>query len=73
MAQKQIAPTTQIIKTPIKTESIAIPSAGAVTTAVRAIPDKKARGPALVREFRLTRRAGAQPQKTTQSGTPALS
>jgi hypothetical protein len=30
MAQKQIAPTTQIIRTPIKTESIATPFAGTV-------------------------------------------
>jgi hypothetical protein len=41
MAQKQIAPTTQIIKTPIKTESIAIPSAGVMNTPLRPIPDKK--------------------------------
>jgi hypothetical protein len=31
MAQKQIAPTTQIIKTPIKTESMATLRAGSVT------------------------------------------
>jgi hypothetical protein len=30
MAQKQIAPTTQIIRTPIKTEIMATPSAGTV-------------------------------------------
>jgi hypothetical protein len=35
MAQKQIAPTMQIIKTPTKAESIAPPGAGAVTTLVR--------------------------------------
>jgi hypothetical protein len=67
MAQKQIAPTTQIIKTPIKTESMAIPSAAAVTSHLRAIPDKKGKGSMRVRELRLTRREGVQPQKATQS------
>jgi hypothetical protein len=40
MAQKQIAPTTQIIKTPIKTESMATPCAGAATL-VAAQDEKK--------------------------------
>jgi hypothetical protein len=34
MAQKQIAPTTQIIRTPIKTEIIAPPSAPTVIVAI---------------------------------------
>jgi hypothetical protein len=38
MAQKQIAPTTQIIRTPIKIESIAAPCVGVVTSLGRQRP-----------------------------------
>jgi hypothetical protein len=36
IAQKQMAPTTQIIKTPIKTESMATPCAGAANARAHA-------------------------------------
>jgi hypothetical protein len=65
MAQKQIAPTTQIIKTPIKTEIMAIPCTGAVATRVR--DPRQKRKELGAPELRLTRREGARPQKTTQS------